>query len=106
MCIRDSGLLLVHAEDPGVLATAPAPAGRSYARFLASRPAQAEDTAIETALATARRTGVRLHVVHLSSATALPALAAARADGVRVTVETCPHYLVLEAEQVPDGATA
>ena len=80
--------------------------GRSYARFLASRPAQAEDTAIETALAAARRTGVRLHVVHLSSATALPALAAARADGVRVTVETCPHYLVLEAEQVPDGATA
>jgi allantoinase len=100
------GLLLVHAEDPGVLAAAPAPAGRSYARFLASRPAQAEDTAIETALAVARRTGVRLHVVHLSSATALPALAAARADGVRVTVETCPHYLVLEAEQVPDGATA
>jgi len=100
------GLLLVHAEDPAVLAAAPAPAGRSYARFLASRPAQAEDTAIETALAVARRTGVRLHLVHLSSATALPALAAARADGVRVTVETCPHYLVLEAEQVPDGATA
>ena len=122
MCIRDrsteqlehaaaelaavDGLLLVHAEDPGVLAAAPEPAGRSYARFLASRPAEAEDTAIETALAVARRTGVRLHVVHLSSATALPALAAARADGVRVTVETCPHYLVLEAEQVPDGATA
>jgi allantoinase len=100
------GLLLVHAEDPGVLAAAPEPQGRSYARFLASRPAQAEDTAIATALAVARRTGVRLHVVHLSSATALPALAAARADGVRVTVETCPHYLVLAAEQVPDGATA
>jgi allantoinase len=100
------GLLLVHAEDRGVLAAAPQPKGRSYARFLASRPAQAEDTAIETALAVARRTGVRLHVVHLSSATALPALAEARADGVRVTVETCPHYLVLEAERVPDGATA
>jgi allantoinase len=100
------GLLLVHAEDPGVLAAAPEPEGRSYARFLASRPAQAEDAAIETALAVARRTGVRLHVVHLSSASALPALATARADGVRVTVETCPHYLVLEAEQLPDGATA
>jgi allantoinase len=99
------GLLLVHAEDPGVLAAAPEPAGRSYARFLASRPAQAEDTAIATALAVARRTGVRLHVVHLSSATALPAIAAAKTDGVRVTVETCPHYLVLAAEQVPDGAT-
>ena len=46
-----------------------------------------------------------MHIVHLSSAGALPALAAAKADGVRVTVETCPHYLVLRAEDVPDGAT-
>ncbi len=54
----------------------------------------------------ARQTGARVHVVHLSSAGSLPALAAAKADGVRVTVETCPHYLVLRAEDVPDGATA
>lgn len=100
------GLLLVHAEDPGVLASAPPPHGASYPGFVASRPAGAEDTAVAAVLAAARRTGARVHVVHLSSAGALPLVAAARADGVRVTVETCPHYLVLCAEDVPDGATA
>jgi allantoinase len=99
------GLLLVHAEDPDVLAAAPAPGGRSYDRFLASRPAAAERSAIATVLDAARRTGARVHVVHLSSSDALPLLRSAKADGVRVTVETCPHYLVLRAEDVPDGAT-
>ena len=99
------GLLLVHAEDPATLATAPEPGGPSYARFLASRPAAAEDAAVAQVVDVARRTGARVHVVHLSSAGALPAVRAAKADGVRLTVETCPHYLVLAAEDVPDGAT-
>ncbi len=99
------GLLLVHAEDPAVLAAAPEPGGRSYQRFLASRPAAAEDQAVASVLEASRQTGARVHVVHLSSAAALPAIAAARAEGLPVSVETCPHYLVLRAEQVPDGAT-
>ena len=99
------GLLLVHAEDPGVLAGAPAASGPAYADVPRVAPASAEDRAIDAVIDAARRTGARLHVVHLSSAAALPALAAAKADGVRVTVETCPHYLVLRAEDVPDGAT-
>lgn len=99
-------VMLVHAEDPAVIAAAPAPAGPDYAAFLRSRPAQAEARAIDTLLAAARRAGARVHVLHLSAAAALPALAAARAEGVAVTVETCPHYLTLAAEQVPDGATA
>ena len=102
---RHDGLLLVHAEDPATLAAAPEAGGPSYARFLASRPAIAEDSPIAAVLDAARRTGARVHVVHLSSAGALPMLARARADGVRVTAETCPHYLVLAAEDVPDGAT-
>jgi allantoinase len=96
------GLLLVHAEDGGLVGRA---AGRRYADFLASRPGAAEDSAIAAVLRMARETGVRVHVVHLSSAGALPLLAEARADGVRVTVETCPHYLALTAEEVPDGDT-
>ncbi|MCY7372331.1 MAG: allantoinase AllB [Spirochaetaceae bacterium] len=99
------GLLLVHAEDPGELSAAPDPSGPSYARFLASRPATSEVAAVATVLDVARHTGARVHVVHLSSAGALPLLAGAKADGVRVSVETCPHYLVLRAEDVPDGAT-
>jgi allantoinase len=47
-----------------------------------------------------------VHVVHLADADALPMLRAARAEGVRITVETCPHYLTFAAEEVPDGATS
>ncbi|MBW0090454.1 allantoinase AllB [Pseudonocardia sp. KRD-184] len=96
------GLLIAHAED-GDLVTAAH--GRRYADFVASRPAAAEDSAIAGLLRAAAATGARVHVVHLSSASALPELAAARAAGVRVSVETCPHYLALTAEEVPDGDT-
>ncbi|GAA2537209.1 MULTISPECIES: allantoinase AllB [Streptomyces] len=99
------GLLIVHAEDPHHLAAAPQPAGPKYADFLASRPRDAEDTAIAHLVDQARRLGARVHVLHLSSSDALPLIAAAKADGVRVTVETCPHYLTLTAEEVPDGAS-
>lgn len=99
------GLLIVHAEDPHHLAAAPQKGGRRYADFLASRPRDAEDTAIESLVAQARRLDARVHVLHLSSSDALPLIAAAKADGVRLTVETCPHYLTLTAEEVPDGAS-
>jgi allantoinase len=98
-------LLLVHAEDAGVIAAAAGPAGRPYKSFLASRPGEAETTAVARVLDVARRTGVRVHILHVSSAAVLPLLAAARADGVAVTAETCPHYLALAAEDIADGAT-
>ncbi len=98
-------LLIVHAEDPDVLAAAPDPAGRAYAGFLASRPAAAEDAAIAALLSAAGWQSARVHILHLASASALPLIAKAREDGVRVTAETCPHYLSFCAEEVPDGAT-
>jgi allantoinase len=97
------GLLIVHAEDAREIAEVPH--GRGYAAFLRSRPPAAEQRAIETLLETAARTGARVHVLHLSSAGALPAISAARERGVRVSVETCPHYLSFAAEEIPDGAT-
>ena len=100
------GLLIAHCEDDDVIAAAPDPAGRSYADFLASRPGAAEETAIGRLIAAARDTGARVHVVHLADAGALPMLRAARAEGVRITVETCPHYLTFSAEEVPDGDTS
>jgi allantoinase len=100
------GLLIVHAEDPARLAAAPAPDGsRRYADFLASRPRDAENDAIARLISLARKLDARVHVLHLSSADALPLIAEAKRDGVRVSVETCPHFLTLTAEQVPDGAT-
>jgi allantoinase len=96
-------LFLVHAEDPDELR--PAPASRHYPDFLASRPPEAENRAVATVLHAAAGTGARVHILHLSSSTALPLIAAARRDGVRVTAETCPHYLTLTAEEIPEGAT-
>ncbi|MFI2073018.1 MULTISPECIES: allantoinase AllB [Streptomyces] len=97
------GLLIVHAEDPRELAAAPG--GARYADFLASRPRVAENAAVATLVDVARRAGTRIHVLHLSSSGTLPLIAAARAGGLPVTGETCPHFLTLTAEDVPDGAT-
>jgi allantoinase len=99
---RLDALLIAHAEDAKEVREA---TGREYAGFVASRPPGAERTAVERLIAAAALTGARAHVVHLSAAEALAPIRAARAAGVRLTVETCPHYLTLTAEEVPDGHT-
>ena len=76
-----------------------------YATYLASRPDEAELAAIEWMIRLCRESGARIHIVHLSSAAALPMLRAARAEGLPITVETCPHYLHFCAEEIPNGAT-
>ncbi|GAA2705151.1 allantoinase AllB [Actinoplanes palleronii] len=96
-------LFVVHAEDPDHLHDAASSA--TYADFLSSRPADAEHAAVATAIEVARAAGRRVHILHLSSASALPLIAKAKAEGVRVTAETCPHYLTLDAGLIPDGAT-
>jgi allantoinase len=96
-------LFVVHAEDP--LAVTPSAPSHRYADFVSSRPHEAECLAVAQVIDTAARLGARAHILHLSSAQALPLLAAAQRDGVQVSAETCPHYLVLTAEDVPDGAT-
>ena len=98
-------LLIVHAEDPGVLDSHANEGGADYHRFVESRPDEAETAAIQRVIDGVRRTGARAHILHLSSAAALPALRAARAEGLAITVETCPHYLTIAEEQIPDGAT-
>jgi allantoinase len=98
-------LLLVHAEDSQAVARAPEPHGERYADFLRSRPRGSENLAVAQVIESARWTGGRAHVLHLSSADALAMLASARRDGVQVSVETCPHYLTFDAETIADGAT-
>ncbi|MFD1722003.1 allantoinase AllB [Amnibacterium endophyticum] len=99
------GLLIVHAEDPEVLDRHVGGGGPGYPAFVASRPPEAETTAISAVIEGIRRTGGRAHVLHLSAASALPLVAAAKAEGLRLTAETCPHYLVFDEEHIPDGAT-
>jgi allantoinase len=110
--LRGTGLpLLAHAEVAGpvddatrALNTAGADR-RKYATYLASRPDAAELEAIALLLKLAEEFATRIHIVHLASAQAVPMLAAARARGIPVTVETCTQYLWFAAEEIPDGAT-
>jgi len=97
--------MIVHAEDSTAIERAPAPRGRHYAEFLASRPRGSENVAIAHLIEAARHTGASVHLLHLSSSDAVPMLRTARREGIRMTVETCPHYLVFEAEAIADGAT-
>lgn len=111
--IAATGLpLLVHAEMQGPIDTACAslpaaedPAWRQYRTYLGSRPDEAEIEAIQTLIELCRRFHFRLHIVHLGTAQAVPMLRAARQQGLPITVETCPHYLHLCADDIEDGAT-
>jgi allantoinase len=76
-----------------------------YRTFLASRPRAAEDEAVALMIKLSGEFGARVHIVHHSSADSLPLLREARAAGLRITAETCPHYLTFAAEEIPDGAT-
>ena len=117
-------LLIVHAEVPGPISRTGIPAcpsgaessaghegtGRNacptqYATFLASRPRAAEDEAVALMIKLAAEFGTRVHIVHHSSADSLSMLCEAKAAGLKITAETCPHYLTFAAEEIPDRAT-
>lgn len=109
--VRTGLPLLVHAELAPEIEAATEDLNhldanwRRYKTYLTSRPDEAELDAIAMLLELCRRHRFRLHIVHLSTAKALPMLAAAKREGLPLTVETCPHYLHLTAEQIADGAT-
>ena len=102
--------LLVHAELPGPIDAAMANLAQSapekYSTWLLSRPRQAEDEAIALIISLAREFAARAHIVHLSSSDAIEPIREAKRTGVRITVETCPHYLTFAAEEITDGAVA
>ncbi len=97
--------LLVHAEAPGLLRPHHGDPA-SYREFQATRPAAAEAAAIDMMAALAHETGAHVHIVHVSSADGVDVVARAQASGIRMTGETCPHYLSLVDDEIPDGATA
>jgi len=108
--------LLVHAELPHLIRSAKASRSSDgewsarlqpsdYATYLATRPPEAEVEAIRLMIRLAREFGVRTHIVHVAAAEAVEAIEHAKGDSVRVTAETCPHYLTFAAEEIPDGAT-
>jgi allantoinase len=89
-------LVAVHAEfDPP-----PQTAGAGWRDYVASRPVSLELDAIQAATDIAGETGCRLHIVHVSSGSGVALITEARARGVDVTCETCPHYLVLTEDDL------
>jgi allantoinase len=96
--------LLVHAELPDRI-TPHAGQAASYHDYMATRPAAAEVDAIRLVARLAGETGAHVHIVHVSSAGGVDAVGDARSAGVRITAETCPHYLTFSSSDVPDGAT-
>jgi allantoinase len=94
--------MIVHAEDPAEVTS---PTGSSYDAFVASRPPVAERRAIETVISAAAATGARAHIVHLAAGDCAAMIGGARAAGVALSAETCPHYLFFAAEEVPPGHT-
>jgi allantoinase len=97
----------VHAESEEIVkAHAATLRGKSARDFLASRPVAAELDAIRRALACARETGAKLHIVHVSCGSGIALAAEARAAGVDVTTETCPHYLFFGADDLERLGTA
>lgn len=107
---RLGATLIVHAELPGPIDAAccqseSSESATSYDAFLRTRPRAAENEAVELMIRLSRETGCPVHIVHHSSADALPMLRAAKAFGGAITAETCPHYLHFAAEDIPEGAT-
>jgi allantoinase len=101
---RLGALLIVHAELPGPIKE-DGSSSSDYRTFLESRPRAAENEAIELMIRLSREFETRVHIVHLSSAEAIPMLREAQADGVKISAETCPHYLHFAAETIAAGAT-
>ncbi|OZG68423.1 allantoinase [Bifidobacterium aquikefiri] len=100
------GQLIIHAEEPDELMTDPTKIGQSYRSFAESRPAKSESDAVEHVMKLVERTGCKTHILHVSSGLTVSVLADAKASGLPVTAETCPHYLTLDCDHIPDGNTA
>ena len=97
--------LLVHAEWPSLI-RGPRSIGDQavYRAYLETRPIDAEVEAIRVMVRLAEEFAVLVHIVHVTAAAAVEALARAQQRGVPITGETCPHYLTFAADDIPDGA--
>lgn len=100
------GLLVCHAEDPDDLMRYDGHVDASYRSFEASHPAECDANAVRKIVRLVARTGCRTHILHVSSGLSVDVLRRAKAEGLPVSAETCPHYLTLDCDHIPDNATA
>jgi len=95
--------LLAHCELKGACETNLDKYPTRYSEYLASRPRAWENEAVELMIRLCRKYDCPTHIVHVSSADALPLIQKAKADGLPLTAETCAHYLYFNAEDIPDA---
>ena len=100
------GQLIIHAEDPHELAAHGGTITDSYRSFVDSRPAACEAAAVAQVAELVERTGCRTHLLHISCGASVDEIRAATAKGLPLTAETCPHYLTIDCDHIPDGNTA
>lgn len=100
--------LLVHAElesaahiDSKKLVSYP----ENYQAYLQSRPAAWENAAVARLIDLSEKFDARIHIVHLSSSEALTIIREAKERGMKISAETCPHYLYFAAEEIADANT-
>lgn len=97
--------LLVHAEiDTGYILPSDY-SDTSFKSFLKTRPEEWENTAIDILIKLCRIYRQHIHIVHLSSSSAIELIRKAKAEGLHLTVETCPHYLYFSSDDIPDKDT-
>ena len=98
--------LMAHCELPELIGSRLSALGsRQYSEYEATRPPQSEAKAVELLMQLTKKHGARSHVVHVSAKETVGLIRQAQAEHIKITAESCPHYLGLSAEEIPDGAT-
>ena len=99
-------ILCIHAENASItdkLAEEKIKNGQTTVMdYVDSRPVFTEVEAVRRALFFAKETGCRLHLAHISSSEAVHEILKARSEGLDVTLESCPHYFAISAEEFVD----
>ncbi|KFJ03640.1 allantoinase AllB [Bifidobacterium subtile] len=100
------GTLIIHSEDPDELTAHAGHIDQTYRSFVDSRPGSSEADAVAQIAKLVAETGCRTHILHVSSGQTVGVIADAKKSGLPLSAETCPHYLTLDCNHIPDGDTA
>jgi allantoinase len=100
------GTLIIHSEDPDELTAHAGHIDQTYRSFVDSRPGSSEADAVAQIAKLVAETGCRTHILHVSSGQTVGVIADAKKSGLPLSAETCPHYLTLDCDHIPDGDTA
>lgn len=97
--------LLVHAELESPVKQSKDYDPCSFKSFVEHRPAQWETDAVKLLIKLSEEYSCHVHIVHVAAAESLSLISKAKKDGIKITAETCPHYLYFSTDDIPDNET-